>query len=703
MNNSISYDELYEATVALGGAFASAWSAGAEKFTLAAEELLISSGQTVLTETQKFDLFALKQAEALQELTAKVNVWANAADSAGSTGIGDIMRKYRDLAAIEANKVISGLVDRKDWLDDLVARANIDVAGANRVIAKSGGMLGHVFGPVVDAGQMIAGALEFQQTGISTSWENACAGVGVSWAAAAMSSALVLGAATMFALTAPSLLVVSVVALGAAAGSYFGGQYFQGFKNAILENRGFIAVVDTVLNAAINSNFLNARNFVVRRDPLVLDLDGDGLELTAASGNVLFDHNADGIKTGTGWAKADDGFLVRDLNGNGVIDSGRELFGVDTLKSNGQLATQGFDALADLDSNADGQITSADAAWSQLQVWRDLNQDGISQSNELSTLAGLNITRIGVNGSSTGPQAGQTINNNLVALSTTYTRGGVARTVGAIDLEANAFFSEIPPEVVDEAGSPVTITQTAAALPQMNGSGMVRNLRAAMSLTGTAADQLEVAVNSFAAATTRDARRAQIDTLITEWAQTSSYWSSLENTLGGTVTVNPPAGMTAAEYRNMIAVLEAFNGSRFYNPVGGAMPAGQWAGTVGGVTHYTITPPAEQVALLKQAYAALKESVYAALVMQTRLKPYLDAIEFVIDENGVSFSTVGLEALVQSELATDAVKGLADLLDLQVNNLVQAMAAFAPPAPGETTLPPSYQTALAPVIAANWN
>lgn len=112
-----------------------------------------------------------------------------------------------------------------------------------------------------------------------------------------------------------------------------------------------------------NTSFNSARNFTVQRDPLVLDLDGDGLELTAASGNVLFDHNADGIKTGTGWAGADDGLLVRDLNGNGSIDSGRELFGVDTVKRNGQLATQGFDALADLDSNGDGQITSADAAW----------------------------------------------------------------------------------------------------------------------------------------------------------------------------------------------------------------------------------------------------------------------------------------------------------------------------------------------------
>ena len=42
------------------------------------------------------------------------------------------------------------------------------------------------------------------------------------------------------------------------------------------------------------------------------------------------------------------------------------------------------------------------------------------------------------------------------------------------------------------------------------------------------------------------------------------------------------------------------------------------------------------------------------------------------------------------------------LLDSQVENLVQAMAAFAPPAAGQTSLPPTYQDTLAPVIAANW-
>ena len=42
------------------------------------------------------------------------------------------------------------------------------------------------------------------------------------------------------------------------------------------------------------------------------------------------------------------------------------------------------------------------------------------------------------------------------------------------------------------------------------------------------------------------------------------------------------------------------------------------------------------------------------------------------------------------------------LLDSQVQNLVDAMAAFAPPAAGQTTLSADYQSSLTPVIAANW-
>jgi Ca2+-binding RTX toxin-like protein len=475
-------------------------------------------------------------------------------------------------------------------------------------------------------------------------------------------------------------LLTAAVAVAAVAAGYYAGEYFAWAFDELVR-RG------EVLGAALydlgdspdpsgltNDRFLAARAVVLQRDPLVLDLDGDGLELSAASGNVLFDHNADGIKTGTGWARPDDGFLVRDLNGNGSIDSGRELFGVDTVKSNGQLATQGFDALADLDANGDGQITSADAAWGQLQVWRDVNQDGISQAGELSGLDALGITRIGLNGSSTGPQAGQTINNNRVALSTTFTRNCVDRTVGAIDLEANGFFSEIPPEVVDEEGNPVVISEAANALPQMNGSGMVRNLRAAMSLAGTQADELEAAVAAFSAAATRDGQLALIDDLITEWAQTSSYWSDLEGYLGNSVTLTPPPGVSAAQYRNLISVLEVFNGTRFYGTVGETMRVGQSATVVNGQAAYTLTPPELQLELLQNAYNALRESVYGALVMQTRLKPYLDAVALTIDETGVHFDVSGIDSLVQARASADPLNAVADLLDMHWHGN-QAMTA----------------------------
>ena len=84
-----------------------------------------------------------------------------------------------------------------------------------------------------------------------------------------------------------------------------------------------------------------------------------------------------------------------------------------------------------------------------------------------------------------------------------------------------------------------------------------------------------------------------------------------------------------------------------------------------GVTSYTITPPAEQVALLQQAYAALRESVYGALVMQTRLKPYLDSVELTIDDAGVQFNTSGIVALALQTAQTNPGKAVTDLVDLR--------------------------------------
>ncbi len=148
----------------------------------------------------------------------------------------------------------------------------------------------------------------------------------------------------------------------------------------------------------VSQPFNDARRWRPRRgDPLVLDLDGDGFETVSADQGILFDHDGDGTRNGSGWVRGDDGFLVLDKNGNGAIDNGAELFGVDTVKTNGRKALDGFDALRDLDSNADGVFDANDTRFNDVRVWRDLNQDGVSQASELKTLAEHNIASINLN------------------------------------------------------------------------------------------------------------------------------------------------------------------------------------------------------------------------------------------------------------------------------------------------------------------
>ena len=207
-----------------------------------------------------------------------------------------------------------------------------------------------------------------------------------------------------------------------------------------------------------NTNYRNALAPPRPRDPLAIDLDGDGIETVGVvSGSpILFDHNADGIRTGTGWVTAHDAWLVLDRDGNGLIDTGRELFGVDTLLSgtpgvDAVYASTGFEALGTLNSNGDGVFDASDAAFGSVRLWQDLNQDGISQSTELFTLAQKNIASIGLvpttstvnlgNGNTVTGQAvvtrtnGSTTQIDSVAV-------GADSTAGNLNLANNPFYRE---------------------------------------------------------------------------------------------------------------------------------------------------------------------------------------------------------------------------------------------------------------------
>lgn len=135
--------------------------------------------------------------------------------------------------------------------------------------------------------------------------------------------------------------------------------------------------------------------------PIIIDLSGHGYHLTSAANGVRFDLDADGYMEDVAWTSGDaaNAFLCLDINGNGAIDSGSELFGNYSVLPDGSRATNGFAALAAYDSqrfggNANGWVDSDDAIWPQLRLWVDINHDGVSQSNELMTLDAAGIVRI---------------------------------------------------------------------------------------------------------------------------------------------------------------------------------------------------------------------------------------------------------------------------------------------------------------------
>ncbi len=208
--------------------------------------------------------------------------------------------------------------------------------------------------------------------------------------------------------------------------------------------------------------FLEAEN---TGSPLVLDLDGDGIELAEMSetGSVYWDIDQDGFAEASGWITGGDGLLAIDLNEDGIITDHTELFGNQSGSPNG------FTTLALYDSNTDGYITSADTQFGDLLVWVDANADGYSQEDELYTLTELNITSIDLGYSNES----YLIAGNEIRQESTFTMNGNTRTI------VDAWFAYDNVNTV--YAEDYTLDIRTLFLPLLRGYGELPSLHIAMS------------------------------------------------------------------------------------------------------------------------------------------------------------------------------------------------------------------------------
>ncbi|MBE9591120.1 putative Ig domain-containing protein [Moraxella sp. K127] len=396
-------------------------------------------------------------------------------------------------------------------------------------------------------------------------------------------------------------------------------------------------------------------------DPIILDLDGNGVGTASKFGyhGAMFDHDGDGVATATGWVDKSDGLLVRDVNGDGKINDGSELFGDNTRLDNGELATSGMEALADLDDNGDGVIDANDKAFAQLKVWQDKNGDGISSDDELMSLAELGIEKIDLNNKET---VNKEVDGGIIKEQATFIKtDGSIHTLADVNFDADSIHTRHL--------NKVELSDEVKALPGVYGMGRLADIQQA----AMKSDELADILGKYASATSRTAQKAMLDKLMTAWAKTDpSYqdsdilimkqqnirWtqSSQDDKNAVEVLLRPNEALPAhiTHYTPPTTANDELKAKvKFIDAIMGISP-----------TKHLYEINRSQTKIFEDKYNEVKDRLYHNLLNQTILKPYLEAIDVYTNGKEMVMDFGKFESMLLSKYQTHPLEALEDLKDL---------------------------------------
>jgi Ca2+-binding RTX toxin-like protein len=338
-----------------------------------------------------------------------------------------------------------------------------------------------------------------------------------------------------------------------------------------------------------------------------LSVSHTGVTLTAFNASTtttFFDLDSTGFAQQTAWTSGTTGLLVRDLNSNGIIDNGNELFGSATV--------DGFTKLAQLDSNHDLKIDSHDSDWSSLQIWIDANGDGVTDSGELHTLASENIVSIDLAGVTSSTS---TIDGNTVSHTSTVTFNSGA--TAAID---DVWFQHSTANTVFVGD--YTLDTDTLSMVTLRGYGTVADLTVSMSqdstLKGMVSDFVSgVSYDTFADPSTLD---SDISSILYRWAGVDGV---------DTDARGPNVNAQDLEF------LEHFFGHAF----------SQWGNA---------DPQNDAGAEIETAWRELHDSLKADLLVQAGVNSLFDSPITYDTSSGTLTGTIHLSESAISDLATHA-------------------------------------------------